>query len=233
MIDANGTPTVLLDAPTLVSGFISNADANGDGLSEMVFTSSFGSQMKWFNGTSMSQLTILFPSGTCGVAPPVTGDTNAGTFGDVNGNGYADLAVYDTRNNSADRICVALSNGWSFGPYDIWANLPNYSTGVDSGNPNYYPLGARIDDVNGDGLGDVIADISYCGAHEAILDTSGHVVPSHRIKVFLSKGASFSTVSDATVQAYVTQGDFVGDGRTDFSRMKGAAGIGGSGGNTT
>jgi hypothetical protein len=64
---------------------------------------------------------------------------------DVNGDGMSDLVAMS--NDAAGAVWVALSNGWSFGPHELWVPGGFCVTGQT----------CELGDVNGDGMADLVA----------------------------------------------------------------------------
>ena len=134
-------------------------DVNRDGLADIIFSDPYGDNAVYLNNADGTGWTE--DAGYTSV-PLVFGQTMGGDVrdsgvrvADVNGDGLADL-VYGFENAGASSSAVYLNMGSKSWQADTGYNVPaNFSLGG-------YDGGARLADVNSDGLVDIIvADDTY------------------------------------------------------------------------
>lgn len=109
------SPGILVDNPVGPDGYFGSTlaqlgDVNGDGYGDVAFGA--------YSTTTLTGVTYVFLGGTSGrLSNPVRLDSNAPSsatnpsvagVGDVNGDGYADLAVGNTGNGNSDHVSVYL-----------------------------------------------------------------------------------------------------------------------------
>jgi hypothetical protein len=143
-IGSTNTP----DSFALVSG---TGDIDGDGYADLVTP-------PIINASSNTNVAYVFWGGPGGVGstPVIVQDPGGGSragqsspiaIGDIDGNGYADIAVGNTRNNT-----VSI---WAGGPRATYAPGSS-STTVNGPMNNGFGLAIALDDVDGDGHADLI-----------------------------------------------------------------------------
>ena len=132
-------------------------DLNGDGLPDIIEGSDFGTVVKkaWLNnGTGWTEYSSW--------APPVFFTTtarvdNGARFGDVNGDGLADLIVDYANASTTERgAWINTGNGWISN--NSWQSPEPFTK--DGRN-----IGRRLADVNGDGFADIIVSHQESGAN--------------------------------------------------------------------
>ncbi|TQV65605.1 hypothetical protein FIL88_16465, partial [Aliiroseovarius halocynthiae] len=131
-------------------------------------------------------------------------------FGDVNGDGKADLIVHDRRNK--DRIGVSLSTGVGFKIVDwSWGG----HLGIDFDSKGYGGARSTLADINGDGLADLVVQRGHAKSDGVPGAPKGSMKPQ-RGHIFLSTGERFRKTTKGTgFNSFFGFGDFDGDGRLD------------------
>ncbi|RTL50439.1 MAG: hypothetical protein EKK46_13350, partial [Rhodocyclaceae bacterium] len=124
-------------------------DVNGDGLADAVGFASDGVYVALSNGAGFGSPTKWISDFTTGAGGWTTMDTYPRTLADVNGDGRPDVVGF-----GSNGVYVALNNGTGFGARTQWTgDFGTTSTvpyATNSANPRL------VQDVNGDGLPDII-----------------------------------------------------------------------------
>jgi hypothetical protein len=158
-------PLFLTDPHIAVGGEVGTriVDVNGDGLPDIVQSfnnsdntaSSAAAYINTGNGWTASS-TWLAPTYIANYNINVNGGDVGVRFMDVNGDGLVDVAQSFCRAGGAGSInAVYLNNGhgWTLATSSMWQIPPCFS---DTQNTLYGDIGARVADVNGDGLPDIL-----------------------------------------------------------------------------
>jgi FG-GAP-like repeat len=186
------SPSISWGAPVV-------ADVNADGHPDLAIAGFNAPNMVYLNNGTADPF-----NGVTGISvgtQDVAGDEPA--FGDVNGDGFVDMAVANT-NHVPSRLYLTKGAPLTSG---------NYST-IQIGTDLGYGQDARIADVNGDGKPDLI--LTYVVAGTTPTDPSG-------IAIYLNNGASnpFGNVTPLrllvgqSIEA-VAVADLNGDGKLDL-----------------
>ncbi|MBL8678693.1 MAG: FG-GAP repeat protein [Myxococcales bacterium] len=200
------SPTSTLSPATVMSGstgfgtsVASAGDVNGDGLVDAIVgapTSTGGIVHVYFaNGSSYpttASVTITAPASNIQFGRFVSG------IGDVNGDGYADIAV----GAASGRAFVYY--GSATGP----ATTPSVTIAHPSLNANFGVSISRSCDLNGDGFGDVAFGIDG-GSNDVVLYMGGAAGLGATPSQTLTGGAGFGRSVDCA-------GDVNGDGYSDL-----------------
>ena len=126
-------PTILLATPGRTPLDVAVGDLNGDGRMDIVVAASGANSVLVFTQTATG--TFNLP-----VAYTVGGDPQAVTVADLDGNGFADIAVATTANTVS--VLLQTSAG-------VFASAVDYTTGVQ-------PVAVKAVDLNGDGKLDLL-----------------------------------------------------------------------------
>jgi len=180
-------------------------DVNGDGKADCLINASDAGFSVFFPLLLMGSAS---PSNSDLVALTVPNGVVAADFGrslggggDVDGDGYADVAVGSPGAGSAGRVDV-----YRGGPTGL-ATAPSWTRqGAAGGTAG---VGAGLGDLNGDGFADVVSVDAGQGANVVTLSLGGGEVPSTTARATLRPSASAFGVATAFV------GDFNGDGFDD------------------
>ncbi|WP_286256355.1 FG-GAP-like repeat-containing protein [Streptomyces graminofaciens] len=193
---------------------IPTADYNGDGTADLVAATpkpSSGSITLVPGGVSapVSSSKVQLTQSSTGVpGASESGDQwgAATAWGDINGDGYADLAIgapgEDDTTGHADRGAVTILYGPSF-----TAGADTMALGDDY-NPNSARFGATVavGDFNADGRADVFTAATGTGGNWAARFNDGHEV-----------AGDITTVTGSLAYADATSGDFNRDGYADVA----------------
>jgi YD repeat-containing protein len=193
-------PTASGGDPTIGAGKKYMADMNGDGKSDLIFIGDAGSANagKVYVATSNGN---GFNYWTWNSSIRMVDDGSETFFGDVNGDGKADLVNITGANGvQPGRVHVGLSDGTSFA-YWTWMTSGRM---VDDGSQSY------LADVNSDGKADLVNITGATGGQPG------------RVHVGLSNGTSFAYWTWMTAGRMVDDyseyqfADVNGDGKQDF-----------------
>ena len=175
---------------------ITTCDIDGDGKPEVILA--FGNGISvLINGSTVGN--INFP----GLINKATGTTaQVVATGDIDGDGRADLAI----SNFGSSDVSVLINTSSVGAI-TFAAQKKYGVGTN-------PIGLAIDDINGDGLPDIISSNEGSSNTSVLINTSTAGVPSFNAAINQACGAG-------TVALVVFDVD--GDGRPDVATANNTA----------
>ncbi len=184
------------------------ADFNGDGYPDLVVGAS-----TWMSNTGRAYVYLGGPTGIAATpAVTLTGpDGTGGWFGnvcsagDVNGDGYGDLAVGASDAGSGPgRVYIYLG-----GPAGIASTAATVLNGSGTPGSNFGWTVVALGDVNGDGYGDLAVGDNTCS-------------PSISTGVFLGTAAGLATAPAFTLAGLaVASGDVNGDSLPDLSCQSG------------
>ena len=205
-------PVPLIDVDNKDNG-VRLFDVNGDGLTDVV-------QARWIRGEASARKHIYINTGTTWTEDTnrtipelfVDNDNNDGgtRYADVNGDGLIDL-VYSS-NQGTKKVYINSGTSWS---YDSNWTVPIEF--IDNGRDR----GVMLDDINGDGLADILLSKMSSGVSTRV--------------VYLNTGTGWSQNTDwAIPQDFVDNDgkdngvrlmDVNGDGQTDIVRARMTSGI--------
>jgi hypothetical protein len=209
----SGTPTVrVIDAagkqlssgpglPATFTGGVRTAvaDVNGDGTPDIIVGSGPGSitLVRVLDGVTNKEIFTV---------QPFEGTFTGGVYvaaGDVNGDGFADIAISPDR-GGGPRVDI-YSGKVGFAKIDSFF-------GIDD--PNFRG-GARvaIGDINGDGVGDLVVAAGFQGGPRVAAFNGKSLGTATRVKLFNDFFAFEPTLRNG---AFVTVGDVNGDGFADI-----------------
>ena len=177
--------------PGTFSGLLAVGDFNGDGQLDITSTSGtvlFGNG----NGTFAQQ----------GDRTPAPGGTLQIAVADLNGDGYQDLIEATNQFGVGDEAVQGIIRVSYFNPSE-----DNFSTPVAVTTPNL-AFGITVGDFNGDGHWDVA--VNNKNSVDILLNTGVNGALAVGEQISLPIAAAFPT-------AFVTVGDFNGDGRVDLA----------------
>ena len=224
------------DNVTVNTSYLKNArvlDMNGDGIDE-IFMSVFINDPAGSGGLihCVREYTSEgFKSRILAASPIIEDPLNPNSngkeavgFGDVNGDGIPDAITHAPAESGFQSwsILVGLGRGdgtfsanqeW-FGTVDFGGTLSTASSVT-----TYFGNSVQIRDINADGLADVIISAGQ-ERWTAAINIRPKAGPA---KIFLSTGSETHGLVEYTgptsqIDAFVTSGDFNGDGLTDFAR---------------
>ncbi len=155
------------------------AEVNGDGLIDIVYSSSLDGQGVYINHGNGWSLSTTYVWPTDGSAPlrfAVNGAPEGVRVLDVNGDGLSDIVKNDSANGSGAWINKGDGLGWQRD--NDW--IPPVPLGTGSGSDTY---GAQFEDYNGDGLIDLLFKSTngsgvYLNDGEGWTQDAGYSIPS-------------------------------------------------------
>jgi len=214
------TPAAMFSGRTRASRFgwsVAAADFNGDGLSDIAVNA-------WGSSNGWSGEVTVFSGTRAGIVdgartmwePGVLGSASTLACGDVNGDGYADLAVASRGGGSASPTGVVLVFAGSARSLGTAAPLATLIDPMPPARGAYFAGDLGVRDLNGDGYADVVAT-SYSASeqqHRLQLFDGGPTGPAPRATDTLAR----DTVRvDHYASGQLALGDHDGDGRADLS----------------
>lgn len=225
--DLSSNPTQTVNGNQSESGFASGlqtaGDVNGDGFTDLIIGAASYDQSFQNEGAAFL---YYGTSGGLASTPNWTafGSQQEGAFGrsvtyagDLNGDGYADVAISATQFDN--------ENGTNAGRIYIYhgsaAGLSNNADQILEGTQPASSFGfgmASAGDVNGDGFGDFVA--GAWGNDNGVLQNTGKIALYYGSDTGVAAVPDFvyePTTADASMGESVTSGDFNGDGYSDIA----------------
>lgn len=187
-------------------------DLDGDGIDEIVTPAAFYRRELWSDGSTKFRRYAFTNSPL--IALSGNGKDDETAWGDVNGDGLADLIIHERVDaNSGSALKVALGTGRDFlsaADWGVGQAIPGGKISDTSPQPRML-----AGDINGDGLTDVMLHRGFDGDSPTVEQKSllGWV--------FLSSGTGFKRLykpdgSDFNIESPIGMGDFDGDGFLDI-----------------
>jgi hypothetical protein len=178
------------------AAFSSAGDVNGDGISDVIFgaygdNSFTGAAYVIFGHTGSFSANIDFAALNGSDGFKLTGPSTydfagriVASLGDVNGDGFADIAISDGRTAATENVYVVFGHGGSF--------TANFDLTTLSGSNGFKLTGAgaaapSAGDVNGDGFNDIIVG-----------NSGGYAGLSGNAYVIFGKASGFSATFDVS-----------------------------------
>ncbi len=227
----NGSPTGPSLTPTSILEGDSNlayigvavgpaGDVNGDGFADVIVGAPYYENTAWNEG--MASVYLGSPSGLKSSGWSVTGKQSGAGFGfvvagvgDVNGDGYSDVAVtankYDAGQSDEGRVLVFHGGAAGLRTTASWSGEGDQASAC------YGCAVGAAGDVNGDGYGDLVVGVPFYDG--ATYTNEGRVLLYHGSHSGLATGAAWSRTGGQAGMGYGnavgTAGDVNGDGYAD------------------
>ncbi|MCJ7457468.1 MAG: FG-GAP-like repeat-containing protein [candidate division Zixibacteria bacterium] len=178
------------------SGYICHGDVNGDGVQDLLLTRfSLLSVLIYYGGPPFDTIPDKVLVALDTISPPYTPFGLKIATGDINKDGYDDIAIHGNNN----KVYVFLGG----------ADMSTSPAYILQGPPNYFGFpGLAIGDVNGDGYADLA------------VSTSGHY-PDDSTYIYFG-GPQLDTIPRVKLKGgFVILGDVNGDGYKDIITVEG------------
>lgn len=184
---------------------LSRGDFNGDGKDDFLLVAQTSGA--WYGTVYLSTGTLFAAQPTFKLRDGGSADKWTFRLGDVNADGRQDITRIIDIGNGAYTVKVFLSDGKTFASQEL--GIPEQQfTGFGKRNA----FSTRMADVDGDGRSDLM--LVYDIQTHSVFDVE--YVVSQSYKVLQGTGAGYVQLP-VSLEKVTNQGDFDGDGRTDFS----------------